>query len=177
MKLPTDRTIFQNAWVVADLEAAVEQWVNLMKVGPFFMMDHSDTLVDISHRGEPGELKMKAALGQAGPVQIELIEVKSEGPNCYRDLYGPGESGFHHMCAWTHDIEADIAYFERQDCDVATQGRVRDSVRFAYFDTFHLIGSMMEVVEYSEQTAAVFDLVRQASVDWDGKDPMRTFGS
>ena len=33
---PTDRTVFQNAWVVDDVETACMKWVNEMGVGPFF---------------------------------------------------------------------------------------------------------------------------------------------
>ncbi|MEM6680649.1 MAG: VOC family protein, partial [Pseudomonadota bacterium] len=112
MLLPTDRTVFQNAWVVPDLKAAVRHWTEVMKVGPFFIVDHTGSLKNVMHRGEPGSISMTTALAQAGPVQIELIEVHGDGPNCYRDIYKPGEGGFHHMCVWTHDIEADHAYYQ-----------------------------------------------------------------
>ena len=36
---PTDRTVFQNAWVVDDVEATCMKWVREMGVGPFFVSD------------------------------------------------------------------------------------------------------------------------------------------
>lgn len=175
MILPTDRTVFQNAWVVTDLEAAIQRWTEVMKVGPFFMLDHSDDIVDVRHRGQTGSMSMKLALAQAGPVQIELIEVKSDGPNCYRDIYKPGQGGFHHMCVWTDDIDADNRYYEENGFAIATQGRVEGSIRFAYYDTFDALGGMIEVMERTPEVEGIFELIRASSIDWDGSDPIRTF--
>jgi hypothetical protein len=176
MILPTDRTVFQNAWVVPDLKAGIKHWTEIMKVGPFFILDHSEDMVDIRHRGEPGTMSMTLALAQAGPVQIELIEVHGDGPNCYRDIYKPGQSGFHHMCVWTHDIDADNEYFESNGFPIATQGRVDGSIRFAYYDTFDALGGMIEVMEKTPEVEGLFEIIRAASVDWDGTDPIRQLG-
>ena len=40
MNNPTDRSIFQNAWVVTDLEESCMKWVNEMGIGPFFINDY-----------------------------------------------------------------------------------------------------------------------------------------
>ncbi|MGD1955492.1 MAG: VOC family protein [Sphingomonadales bacterium] len=173
--LPTDCTVFQNAWVVPDLDTAMRHWVDVMKVGPFFVAEHKDSIVDVMHRGVAGALSMKVALAQAGPVQIELIEVLSEGPNCYRDIYAPGQGGFHHMCVWTHDIDADTAYYAGKGIAAATQGRLVGSIRFAYYDTFAALGGMIEVIEHTPEVEAMFGAVRDASIDWDGADPIRQF--
>ncbi len=79
--------------------------------------------------------------------------------------------GFHHMCVWTHDIDADTAYFESLGYPAATMGR--SGSRFAYYDTRPLLGCMLEVVEHSERIEAMFNAVAAASVDWDGTDPIR----
>ena len=50
MTLPSDRTVFQHAWVVDDLEAAVQHWATTMGIGPFFLLDHSDDLVDTDRK-------------------------------------------------------------------------------------------------------------------------------
>ena len=77
MTLPTDRTVFQHAWVVDDLEAAVERWATTMGIGPFFLRDHSDDLVDTMYRGEPASLSMRRALAQARLPDV----LKREGKN------------------------------------------------------------------------------------------------
>ena len=45
--------------------------------------------------------------------------------------------------------------------------------RFAYFDTEAHPGTVVEISDVSGPKGRFFDLVRQASVDWDGSDPVR----
>ena len=71
---PLQREFFQNAWVVDDLSAAIDQWVTKLGVGPFFVTEYRDVFSDVVYRGVPGLLNMKVALAQNGPIQIELIE-------------------------------------------------------------------------------------------------------
>ena len=68
MNKPTDRTVFQNAWVVDDLEAACMKWVREMGIGPFFISDYDNVFEDMTYRGEPAPLNMTVALAQAGPA-------------------------------------------------------------------------------------------------------------
>lgn len=168
---PTDRTVFQNAWVVPDLEAAIGRWVDQLGVGPFYVMVQ-DRLTEVTYRGAPAELSMRVALAQAGPVQVELIEQTSDGPSAYRDSVPAGEMGFHHLCVWTHDIDADADYFDSLGYPAATLGR--SGARFGYFDTRPLLGCMLEVVEYQPRIEAMFGAIADAAVDWDGADPIRT---
>ena len=172
MDRPTDRTIFQNAWVVDDVEAACMRWVDEMGVGPFFLTEYRDVFTDMTYRGEVARLDMKVALAQAGPVQIELIEPLVE--RCaYRDSVPVGTTGFHHMCVWTHDIDADTDYFEGLGYPAANRGKVGDA-SFAYYDTRPLLGCMLEVVTKNDMIVARFEEIADAAVGWDGKDPIRT---
>ncbi len=168
---PTDRTIFQNAWVVDDVEQACLRWVREMGVGPFFVTEHRDRFTNVTYRGEPAELNMIVALAQAGPVQIELIQPLVE--TCaYRDSVAPGTVGFHHMCVWTHDINADTEYFESLGYASANHGQVNDT-HFAYYDTRPLMGCMMEVVSHSPALEERFAAIARAAQDWDGLQPIR----
>ena len=66
--------VYQNCYVVNDLDAAISHWVNVVGAGPFFVKRRLDNLV-IDYRGTPSSLNIDFALGQAGPVHIELIQV------------------------------------------------------------------------------------------------------
>ena len=171
---PTDRNVFQNAWVVDDLESACMKWVTELGVGPFFVSDFQPGFFDaVTYRGESADLAMKVALAQAGDVQIELIEPISE-VCAYRDSVPKGtDFGFHHMCVWTHDFEADKAYFASLGYEAANTGRIRD-IDFAYFDARPLMGCMLEVVTHNPGTAERFAMIAKTAKDWDGKDPIRS---
>ena len=171
MNKPTDRTVFQNAWVVDDVEAACLKWVNELGVGPFFITEYTNQFEDLHYRGEPASLSMIVAIAQAGPVQIELIQ-PTTARCAYRDSVAPGSIGFHHVCVWTHDIDADTAYFARLGYPAANQGKV-GPIRFAYYDTRPLMGCMLEVVTKSDAVVERFNAIARAADNWDGKDPIR----
>ncbi len=173
MDKPTDRTVFQNAWVVDDLEAACMKWVDQMGVGPFFVSEYpAGTFEEVLYRGEPADLSMNVAIAQAGNVQVELIEPFTD--RCaYRDSQPVGtQMGFHHMCVWSYDFDADVRYFEDLGYPAANIGSIH-TTRFAYFDTRPLMDCMMEIVTYSEPTAERFQMIADAASNWDGKDPIR----
>ena len=172
MDKPTDRTVFQNAWVVDDVEAACFKWVDEMGVGPFFVTEYKNMFTDVHYRGEPAELDMIVAIAQAGPVQIELIQPTVE--RCaYRDSVAPGTIGFHHMCVWTRDIDADTNYFAGLGYEAANMASIGD-VQFAYYDTRPLMDCMLEVVTQTDSIVDRFAQIARAAEHWDGKNPIRS---
>ncbi len=173
MKKPTDRTVYQNAWVVEDLDAAMHKWIHELGVGPFFVSEYGDQFSNLTYRGQPGELRMRIGVSQAGPVQIELIQPTTDHPSAYRDMYPAGTSGFHHMCVYTHDMQADTAYFEGLGYPAVNSGEV-GPVKFAYFDTRELMGCMWEVVERLPGADTRGERIKALCANWDGRDPIRS---
>lgn len=169
----TDRTVFQNAWVVDDIYKAARHWVDFYGIGPFYVMEHLD-LRKIKYRGADAELDISVALAQAGPVQIELIQQFNDGPSTYRDLVPAGQTGYHHFCIYTHDFDADKAAFEAAGHATTTEGESPDgSVQFAYFDTRDQFGVFTEVVNPAEGLVGRNKEVAEIAATWDGTDPIR----
>jgi hypothetical protein len=50
------------------------------------------------------------------------------------------------------------------------------TLRFPYFDTRHLVGCLTEVLERDPVTEGMKKMVADAAIDWDGSDPIRSFG-
>ena len=174
MKLPTDRTVFQNAWVVDDVEKTAMHWVKTMGIGPFFVGEYGpERLLNIKYRGKPAELRMIVGLAQAGPVQIEFIQPLSKGPNCYRDTVPVGTMAHHHLCVWTNDMEADLKYYDSIGCPTATEGLVKGGPRFAYVDTHMQLNCMVEILEHHPVIHDAFKMIAETAANWDGKDPIR----
>ena len=171
MDKPTDRTVFQNAWVVDDVETTCMKWVNEMGVGPFFITEYTDQFEEMTYRGQPATLSMYVAIAQAGPVQIEIIQPTVE-PCAYRDSVPKG-NGFHHLCVWTNNIDADTEYFAALGYETANRGRAGD-IEFAYYDTRPLMNCMLEVVTRSESIVERFAMIAHAAENWDGRDPIRS---
>ncbi|PEQ11510.1 hypothetical protein B2G71_16915 [Novosphingobium sp. PC22D] len=162
----------QACHVVADIEAAMAEWLRTTGAGPFFVMSHVRPS-NGRYRGQPVALEMTCAFAQAGPLQIELIEQHDAGPSVYRDMYAPGAGGFHHFCYWADGtIEAETAHYAALGIEpgyLASFG----PLNFAYFDLRHTIGCFLEVLEREPGTVALFDAIAEAARDWNGSDPIR----
>lgn len=175
-RLPTDRTVFQNAWVCDDVEATAMQWVKTTGVGPFFIAEHGPgTLANTQYRGEDAELRMRVAIAQAGPVQIELIQPLGDGANCYRDTVSSGRTQFHHVCVWTDDLDADMAHYQAAGCPIASSGEVIGGPRFCYVDAQAQISCMIEILERDRRVERVFRMIADANENWDGTRPIRGY--
>lgn len=76
--------LYQIAYVVADLKAAMTAWTRRAKAGPWFIMRD---FVGIDQRidGVSDSATSTIALGQAGSTQIELIEVGPNSPKLYQE--------------------------------------------------------------------------------------------
>ncbi|MBQ76219.1 MAG: hypothetical protein CMQ20_14530 [Gammaproteobacteria bacterium] len=167
------QTITQNAHVVVDIHEAMERWMKVMGIGPFFFMEKIE-LVDIIYRSEPSHLEVVAALAFAGDLQIELIEQKSTEQSIYRDVVPEGKEGFHHINIYPDDFESEIERYTNLGYPIAMTGKVAGSgMRFCFIDTRSVYNCMLELVDNvagSEMWAAH----RQISNEWDGvTDPVR----
>lgn len=162
---------FQMAWVVDDLEAAVRRWVESSNVGPFYVIAHAK-VERVRYRGVPAQLDFSGALAQAGDIQIELIQQHNDGPSAYRDVFPKGAQGFHHMCTFVDDFDAEIARYAARGAVAAVDGAFGD-MRFAYLDTRADLGHMTEIIEDRASIRDVFKIVADAAADWDGRDPIR----
>ncbi len=169
----SSRRVFQNAWVVADFDQAIETWANRYGIGPFYAVEFTGGPA-LRYRGEPGTLEMSVAWAQAGDVQIELIAPHSTAPNVYRDLIAPGRTAFHHICFWCEDIEADKALLAAEGFPLAMDSGADDGARFAYFDTSAENGHMIELLQRDDGMAALFVGIAAAAQDWDGQRPKRS---
>lgn len=169
-------TIDENAWVVEDLQAAIETWLKL-GYGPFFVT--SMDLPEVRYRDTKVPLSLKIAMARAGDVQIELIQQLNDGPSAYRDVYPAGKGGFHHIrrqavsCPdGSSDYDALAAEFAQSGIDVVMEMQF-GTKRIGYADTRATLGCMLEFYDPSEAVDSFKRLTADAAVGWDGSDPIR----
>jgi methylmalonyl-CoA/ethylmalonyl-CoA epimerase len=161
----------QTAYIVDDLMAAVDNWRRTTNIGPFFIMSKVQPQ-NGRYRGVPTQVEMDIAFAQAGPMQIELIQQRNDGPSVYREGYAPSRGGFHHLAYFAASLQQQIQRFAALEVPLAFSGNAGD-LKFAYFDTRARMGCFTEVLEIEPGVEALFRTVADASVDWDGSDPIR----
>ncbi|MCG8443114.1 MAG: VOC family protein [Caulobacterales bacterium] len=170
----TNHKVLQLAYVVNDVRAAAEKWIETFGVGPFYMLDRPQ-VGDPRYRGTPQPVEFSVGVAQAGDIHIELIEQHCDSPSCYRDLVPKGREGFHHVGVIVEDYDAEIARYEGQGFPVAFSGEF-GPLRFAYVDTSPVTGCMVEVLEDVPFIRAYFDGIRAGAEGWDGSNPIRSAG-
>ena len=162
------RSIFQMSWVVNDLDEAMRRWHKTAGVGPFLVQRHIQ-ISNPRYRGRPNQVDFSVAIGQAGPVQIELVQQHDDNPSCYRDTVPKGQEALHHMAIIAEDYDAALASYCDQGFAVASDGCFGD-IRFSYVDTSAALGYMMEILESKDAIRRFFAGIAKASATWDG-DP------
>jgi catechol 2,3-dioxygenase-like lactoylglutathione lyase family enzyme len=161
--------IRQGGYLVNDLEAAIDHWTGTLGVGPFFLLPDV-AMVDPVYRGGPCEARIDIALANSGELQIELVQQTNDAPSIYREWLHQGRLGLHHVGFFVEDIDACLT-----GLDPAPE-RLQHGRNFCYIDTEAHPGTISELIVVDENLGGLFDVIRAASVSWDGTEPVRRLG-
>lgn len=135
--------LFQQAYLVNDLEAACHRWHDLFGAGPFVVTWHHKA-ERFSYRGTPQEADVSYAFGYLGDQMIQFIQQHDDTPSIYRDMYGPGEEGFHHVATLVNDYAAERQRLLDKGFELACELH-NIGVDAAYFDTRAVTGGFTEI--------------------------------
>lgn len=165
--------IMQVAYVVPDIGEAMKRWTGQLGVGPFFHFPKFP-LLDAQYRGKPCDFDVDLALAYSGGMCFELIQQNNDAPSVYREIIDRRGYGFHHWAISTRDIDGLIAAYRARGFQLALHGVAAVGARAAYIDTSELLGGMVELIELKPAVEGLFATIRDASVDWDGSEPVRS---
>ncbi|MEQ8483762.1 MAG: VOC family protein [Pseudomonadales bacterium] len=135
--------LFQQAYLVNDLEKACRDWNTLFGAGPFVLVPHHKT-DRFTYRGTPQEADVSYAFGYLGDDMIQFIQQHDDTPSIYRDMFASGQEGFHHVGVLVHDFEAEFQRLEKMGFECACR-LWADNVDAAYFDTRSVNGCFTEI--------------------------------
>ncbi len=166
--------IKQLGYVGNDLEAAMKYWTETLGVGPFYYMERVP-LKNYRYKDQSYDIHNSVALANAGGVQVELIQARSDTPSMYRDFMKGGQTGLQHVAYWTEDFDRDLQLLLSKGWKVGMSGEVGERGRFVYFETEYHPGTVIELSEVAGPKGKVFRIIRESSEGWDGSDPVRAF--
>lgn len=170
-----NRNYMQLCWVVPDLEAAIHHWVRSAGAGPFFVFGEVH-FEDGLYRGTPADVAPhRASIGYHGDMQIELIQPLADEPGIWTDVVPFGKAGFHHTGLYCTDYDAERAVLLDSGADMAFEGLMMGA-RTCYIDTVEKLGFMTELITANPTAEGVFAMLKAPSIDWDGRDPIRSLG-
>ncbi|RVQ68682.1 hypothetical protein EKN06_00135 [Croceicoccus ponticola] len=170
---PFGSRVEQLGYLVDDLDAAMAHWTGTLGAGPFFVLPER-RFVELAHGGVACDEQMIAgvAMGQLGPVQIELI-VPGGGPSTYHRFLGAGGRGLHHLGYIADDYVAARQEAVDGGLRIATEGRSQ-ATRFCYIENEAALAEpCFELIEACDVINDVFAMVARAHAEWDGSEPVR----
>lgn len=138
---------FQNAYIVADIDAAVAECAKRggpRDVQPFFTEQELWTPQGMKR------VANKLAFVWLGDLQLELIEVVDDQSGIYQNYRGAGEPGggplhFHHSCTRVADWDSFRAAVDQQDLPVVLErANPGDQLKFLYLDAREFCGHYLE---------------------------------
>jgi catechol 2,3-dioxygenase-like lactoylglutathione lyase family enzyme len=156
----------QIAYAVGDVEQAAAVWVE-RGIGPFFVRAHIE-LSDVVVRGRAGTFDHSSAFGQWGAVMIELIEQHDGGEHPVVDT-----TGLHHVAHFVDDFEATANALAAAGHQPVLTARTTTGMPFAFHDGGQERGHLIEIYERTAPLVRFYDMVRDASIGWNGRDPLR----
>lgn len=155
-----NRTLFQTAYLVNDLEATIQKWSDLFGAGPFVVTHHHKT-DRFMYRGTSAEADVSYAFGYLGDMMIQFIVQHDDTVSIYRDMFKAGEEGYHHVAYLVHNFEAE--YQRLLDMGFVAACRLyADGVDAAYFDTREVTGGFTEIHGDPPRILAAFASWRRA---------------
>jgi methylmalonyl-CoA/ethylmalonyl-CoA epimerase len=170
--LKTIGPVMQIAFVPDDFDAAIAYWTTVMGVGPFFLIENIQ-LEEMYYLGQPSDCVFTLALAYWGDIQVELIRQENDAPSIYRDAKG---GALHHICIMTDDIVAAKATALAAGCTLLVEAKVGDDGGVIYVDTGNGPGSIVEILQPAAESGGLFAMIKNASVGWDGSEPVRRLG-
>jgi hypothetical protein len=167
--------VVQTAFVVQDIRASMEWWQKDGGCGPFFLLD-SFTGPEQRYRGEPTRADVAIAMSFAGHMMIELIMPRDKHPSVYQETILRQGYGFHHIGIAVEDVELARAEYAKRGYHVAFSTPVPSGGNVYYMGDGHNAPGFVELIPGTQGMDEMFTRYWNASVDWDGKNPVRPFG-
>ncbi len=172
MELPVDGTLFQEAYLVDDLERVASAWSSKLGAGPFVISPHH-RCDRFDYRGSPTEADVSYAFGYLDDVMIQFIVQHDDARSIYRDMYPDGPEsgvGFHHIGILVEDFEAEFERLHAAGFVCATR-LFADGVDAAYFDTRSITGGFTEIHGTPPHITSTFERWRDSHRRHSAGDP------
>ena len=153
------------------LKAAIERYCTTTKIGPWYVSEHFMG-EDKQYRGKPSDVDMTIGMSYSNQMCIELIQQLNDAPSVYTEVRDRTGYGFHHWGVGTYDFERDASHYRSRGCELAFWTMLRGAP-LAYYDTTAELPGFIELIEMNAMREDMFTMMYEASLNWDGSDPIR----
>lgn len=164
-----ENSIIQVAYTVADIDASMRQYTELLGIGPWCLDSRYVSTYSV-YRGKRTQMSLSIAVAFAGEVMIELIAQHDDEPSVYQEISKTsGANGFHHWAIGARDFDATVAAhkargFAEVFSDISPRG-----ARFVYLESSSDMPGLLEVIEMTADVEGQYAMMWIAASQWDSK--------
>lgn len=166
--------VMQLAFLPKDFDAAVTYWTETMGVGPFFLLENI-RLGDMTCHGEPTDAIFSVAIAYWNDMQIELVRPENGAPAHYTGQHAVHDR-VQHVCIVVEDIAVAKQAVLAAGGTIVVEGKVGEAGAVIYADPGFGPGGLVEYVQLDTGGVEFFQMMKDASVNWDGSEPLRKLG-
>lgn len=164
------RNFVQNCYVVSDLYMACVRWRELFGIGPF-VGGGEVVLSKHFYRGQAVEpIKLRGVFVQSGKLNVELVQIISDGPSAFHDMFKKGEEGLHHCAMFTDDYEGEKDRWIAAGLDIVSEFTTPFGAEICYVDARPMLGHFIEIYPENPIIRAMYAQAEQEARDWNGQD-------
>ncbi|MGD9663789.1 MAG: VOC family protein [Novosphingobium sp.] len=166
----------QIAFAVSDARKAAMQHFSLFGSGPYFVVDNIK-LKFAKYRGQQTDWDHTGAFGQWGDVMLEFMQPNNPDPfpSIIRDVLPEGATGpfLHHMAFITDDARERALAMQDKGITLALHCELESGIEAFILDTRDELGHMVELYAGTPTLREIYAAVKEASIGFDGTDPLR----
>lgn len=133
--------------VVKDIDTTIDYLQKVFGIGPWAVFEGGpESCTDM---GREVDFKGRMAMAQAGPVQVELIQVL-EGETIHSRFLSEHGEGLHHVGFFVRNLEERLRAAREAGMEVLQRGTLKQmglSIDYAYLDTTEIGGVVIEYIE------------------------------
>jgi catechol 2,3-dioxygenase-like lactoylglutathione lyase family enzyme len=143
--IPPWSRAYQIGVVVADLDAA-RLFYESIGIGPFMEGPSAHTRLRRIRGVDAPDVEVRGLLAKLGALEFEILQPVA-GQGIQQEFLTNRGEGALHVCAYTENIDRDIAWMNERGIAVISEGFLTDGGHFAYFDTAGIGGVVLELYQ------------------------------
>lgn len=160
--------MIQLGFVVADLEAALQEFTTAFGAGPWFLSPPDSAIAtDAVYRGSPVTVQAQVALAFAGELMIELIRPDPDSRSVFTEGTPERRDGLHHFGFAVDDFDARAAELGAAGRQVVFTARTLRGSRLAMVESALAGSGYEEIIELIPRTRHFYDFMRLQALTWD----------
>ena len=159
----------QVAYIVENLDDAIERWHREHGVGPFLVARKARPLSNAYYRGQrAADTRVNIGFAYIGDMQLELIELLGDTPSLYKEALDRKDFGVNHYAVCVQDFAGTYSWALDNGFEAIVDAGVDGMARMSYLERIENGQRLiLELIEWNPLTRPYFDELEKRAANAD----------